>query len=176
MTGHRGGWMVDWRSGSSIVSPFILPPPPPINHCTASCCLCSKGFGRIPPDHFSACPHDTHCLSSPPPINFTARFLSFAAETHSHSRAIHTGASQTYFQYLNRKIAAIVFCRKHIQFCIIFLWSLTKQASQIFFGKSPNLQTVVKKLLDGMRSARASSKNSKLSFCHPWLLVAESFC
>ena len=27
-----------------------------------------------------------------------------------------------------------------------------------------------------MRSARASSKNSKLSFCHPWLLVAESFC
>ena len=109
MTGHRGGWMVDWRSGSSIVSPFILPPPPPINHCTASCCLCSKGFGRIPPDHFSACPHDTHCLSSPPPINFTARFLSFAAETHSHSTAIHTGASQTYFQYLNRKIAAIVF-------------------------------------------------------------------
>ena len=114
MTGHRGGWMVDWRSGSSIVSPFILPPPPPINHCTASCCLCSKGFGRIPPDHFSACPHETHCLSSPPPINFTARFLSFAAETHSHSRAIHTGASQTYFQYLNRKNCSNCFCRKHI--------------------------------------------------------------
>ena len=51
----------------------------------------------------------TRTASPPPPINFTARFLSFAAETHPHSTAIHTGASQTYFQYLNRKIAAIVF-------------------------------------------------------------------